>query len=75
MLQESRDDYYTADSSNTLFETTPEYYTTNSSSTVFETIPEACTISFWEDGFFIWYERPYIQYFIQISKQLTKFST
>ena len=62
VLQQSRDEYYIVDSLRTLFETTPE----------------ACIIEFLrEAGFFylIWMAIYLIQLFIQISHQLTTFSS
>ena len=55
-----------------------EYYTVDSLRTLFETIPEACIIEFVrEAGFYylIWMAMHPIQLFVQISHQLTTFSS
>ena len=55
-----------------------EYYTVDSLRTLFETIPEACIIEFMrEAGFYyvIWMAMHPIQLFVQISHQLTTFSS
>ena len=62
VLQQIRDEYYTAESSRTLF----------------ETIPEACIVEFRrEAGFFylIWQAIHSIQHIIRITHQLTKFGS
>ena len=62
VLQQSRDEYYTVDSLRTLF----------------ETIPEACIIEFLREAglfYLIWKVIYRTQLFIQISHQLTTFSS